>query len=55
MKTMFSHEKIPWTVVLKKPGSVVPQGPRFPGVVGVVFPLSSMGGARIFTGTALSN
>ena len=48
MKTMFSHEKIPGTVVLKNsgnPGSVVAQGPRFP----------SMGGARIFTGTALSN
>ena len=58
MKTMFSHEKIPGTVVLKNygnPGSVVVQGPRFPGGVGVVFPLPSMGGARIFTGTALSN
>ena len=58
MKTMFSHEKIPGTVVLKNsgnPGSVVAQGPRFPGGVGVVFPLPSMGGARIFTGTALIN
>ena len=46
MKTMFSHEKIPGTVVLKNygnPGSVVAQGPIFPGGVGVVFPLPSMG------------
>ena len=40
---------------LGNPGSVVAQGPRLPGVVGVVFQLSSMGGARIFTGTALSS
>ena len=37
------------------PGSVVAQGPRFPGGVGVVFELPSMGGACIFTGTALSS
>ena len=58
MKTMFIHEKISGTVVLKNyenPGSVVAQGPRFPGGVGVVFQLPFMGGARIFTGTALSN
>ena len=58
MKTIFSHEKIPGTVVLKNsgnPGSVAAQGPRFLGGVGVVFPLPSMGGARIFTGTALSH
>ena len=58
MKTMFIQEKIPGTVVLKNsgnPGSVVAQGPRFPRGVGVVFQLPSMGGARIFTGTALSN
>ena len=55
---MFIHKKIPGTVVLKNsgnPGSVVAKGPRFPGGVGVVFQLPSMGGAWIFTGTALSN
>ena len=36
------------------PGSVVAQGSRFPGGVEVVFQLPSMGGARIFTGTAIS-
>ena len=58
MKTMFTREKIPGTVVLKNSGnpcSVVAQGPRFPGGVGLVFQLPFMGGARIFTGTALSN
>ena len=53
---MFSHEEIPGTVVLKNSenlGSVLAQGQRFPGGVGVVFQLPSMGGARIFTGTAL--
>ena len=54
---MLSHEKFTGSVVLKNygnPGSVVTQGPRFPGGVGVVFQLPSMGGARIFTGTALT-
>ena len=57
IKAMLSHEEIPGTVVLKKSenlGYVVAQGPRFPGGVGVVFQLLSLGGARIFTGTALS-
>ena len=51
---MLSQE-IPGTVVLKNsgnPGSVVAQGPRFPGRVGVVFQLPPIGGAQIFTGTA---
>ena len=55
---MLSHEEIPGTVVVKNfgnPGSVVAQGPRFPGGVEVVFQLPSMGEARIFTGTALSS
>ena len=34
---------------------MVVQGPRLPGGVGVVFQLPSMGGARIFTGTALTS
>ena len=38
----------------ENPGSAVAQGPRIPGGVVLVFQLPSMGGARIFTGTALS-
>ena len=56
MKTMLGHEEIPGTVVLRNfgnPGSVVAQGSRFPGGVGVVFSISVHGEARIFTGTAL--
>ena len=50
-----SHEEIPGTVVLKnssKPGSVIWQGPRFQGGVGVFF--SSWRPWGICTGTALS-
>ena len=45
---MLSLEENPGSVVLKKPGSVVAQGPRLPGGVGVVFQLPFMGGARDF-------
>ena len=51
MKNMFSHAKIPGTVMLKNsgnPGSVVAQGPRFSGGVGVVFQLPSMGASPDF-------
>ena len=53
---MLSHEEISGIVVLKNSGnsgSVVAQGSRFPGGLGVVFQLPSMGGARIFTEAAL--
>ena len=56
METLLIHEEIPGTVVLKNsvnPGSVVAQGPRFLGGVEVVFQLPFMGGAWIFTRTAL--
>ena len=46
MKTMLGHEEITGTVVLRNfgnPGSVVAQGSRFPGGVGVVFQFPSMG------------
>ena len=54
-KILLSYNKIPGTLVLKNsgnPGSVVAQGPRFPGEVGVVVQLPSMGEAWIFPETA---
>ena len=51
MRTMFIHEKIPGTVVLKTLEIQAlwwPKDPRFPGGVGVVFQLPSMGGSPDF-------